>query len=381
MLRKKLIASAIAVSLAFVMAMSPMLVLADALTVEQLDVTTVIATDEFAFDAFDVLEPLVHEIVPIELNLNTDIQSNRLNVDTFKAEHTAIMDSDFAGVTPHSQWWDVFPVRSGRWTGTVPAGLQTVYRLPRVRWEEINTRMAYSFILTDITHGGDISLYLVCLTTMAVLAHDERVGSATEHFTVVFPAGFESRELAVIVENWGGNASYTIYAGPLWIGRTMWGDVTSGRGFFMDLHNLNWRHSWGNFPAPPPPFHNTPTFSPIFNLDLRNHTQVPRNALMINPMISGFSAGGNASNFTRHMILPNGATLEARFDAFPFQNLNPTFRDRNGNWQPNPQMGVWADDFFRFRFSVTQSSFFTWQASSLSFGMVFPAIPANMRFL
>ena len=239
---------------------------------------------------------------------------------------------------------------------------------------------AYSFFLM-MPPNADFDLYLICVNTLEILAHNVIFfPGQTEQFQLVFPSWVQHEDIGILIHAYSGSGTYTAFAGPLWQGKTLDGNVFSARHFDR---NLTWRHNFGSVPAQQPPFHNQRTFSPIFTLDLRNDASVPVNALMINPILRS-SHTGDANNFMTHMIFPNGQSEDTMFDAIPIPN--PSFRSGNTSF-PTPT-GVNVRQEWRFRFSITSThpvpggtTFFNWQATSISFGMIFPATPANRWFL
>ena len=346
--RKRISSVVTALTLAFIMALSPTFV--------------------FAQEG-NVQDPLLLEVPELNLAGNSRNMHGRTDSDvlaSFRGDETA------SGISATST--ASFPLISGRRTGTLAHGQGVIYRMPTIQLSEALVNRAYSFILT-MPANADFDLFIVCLDRFIILDHDLRFSPGqTEFFMRTFAPGIEQMNLGIFIESFSGSGTYTVYAGPTWIGKNANGNVSWSAAMPHFQRNLNWNHRF------PVTSSNNPVFSPTWSLDLRSDASLPDNALIINPVLNNRITTG-MGNPVNNMILQNGTVISGMFEALPMSN--PTFV-RNGVWSSNPVPGSYvpARQLLRFNVSITSShTGLNWEASAFSFNMMFPVTPANLRFV
>jgi len=349
MTRRKISAVMTALTLAFVMALSPMLVFAESIaTVYESDFHEVVDVN-LETERTHLDSSLMVELAPYNSNREFDAQVVANDISLANDEYAV----DFSATSID---FDSLPFVGGRRTGTLAEGGTVHYRLPVLSWSEINTRREYTFILT-MPPNADFDLELFCFTTNSVLAHNAIwLPGVTEHFTVVFPEWILQRRIGIRIRSFGGSGTYTVYAGPTWIGKTMQGNVSLPGGGMGFNHTMNW-------PAPG-----------TWTLDLSNHPSIPHTSYITSLTLRGTVGGGNIDRTLT--LVDQGGTIRGMFPALPI----PAPRFNNGNtWSSHPVSGVWADQ--RLRFGLTMASPGSWTATHLSMGLIFPVTPANLRFV
>lgn len=347
MKRRKISVVVTALTLAFVMALSPTLVFA-----QEYYGSDYVSIDayELNFDAdYSSIRLGADDDIPV-LNLYGDYGNARRRVDS-SVPFSQVEGEYTTGFAPASI--ASLPLITGRRTGTISQGQEVIYRMPRILSNEVLVNRAYSFVL-QMPANADFDLFFISLSTGQTLAHNVSFQpGVTEYFTRIMPQAILEHEIGIVIYAHSGSGTYTVYAGPRWIGKRVDGSVPLPGGGMGAMLNVNWS-------------------SPgTWTIDLSNHPSIPQLSYMSSITLLGTAGGGNIDRTMT--MLDQGGTIRGMFPALPI----PFPRFNNGNaWNSHPVAGIWADQ--RLRFTLSGSG---WTATQISMGLIFPVNPANLRFV